>query len=208
MASQTHRVSVEEGAPLLSPTASAASLPLPPPPPKKKPWVLLVVLCLLLIAIVDMGAFLAEPPKTRVFEAKICLAYYRQHDPSAIGADGKIPEKLCKIDSVQQKLAMIFGWQDTFDALPGILLAVPFGTLADRIGRKWIFTASLMGLQLSFAWILVICRRSWVNSGSRVAWLTGCNRLFQDVAVAVDMAVFGILLHWRRADCGFSHRNQ
>ena len=167
MASQTHRASIEEGARLLSPTETTASLELaPPPPPKKrKPWVLLVVLCLFLITIVDMGAFLAEPPKTRIFEAKICLAYYSEHDASAIGADGKVPEALCKIDSVQQTLAMIFGWQDMFDALPGILLAVPFGTLADRVGRKWIFAASLLGLQLSFAWILVICKHSWINPG-------------------------------------------
>lgn len=103
-----------EHAPLLSPTESTFSQDTPTPRKKSKPWVVLVVLCLLLIAIVDMGAFLAEPPKTRIFEANICLSYYKQHDASAIGDDGNVPEKLCKIDEVQQKLAMIFGWQDTF----------------------------------------------------------------------------------------------
>jgi MFS family permease len=156
MASQVPRGSIEEGAPFLSPTEFDFAIT--PSPPKKKPWVLLVVLAVGLIAIVDVGAFLADPPKTRMFEANICLSYYTQHDASVIGADGTIPEKLCKIDEVQQKLATIFGWQDTFDALPGMLLAVPFGTLADRVGRKWIFTASLMGLQFSFAWVLVICK--------------------------------------------------
>jgi hypothetical protein len=153
------RDSLEEGA-FLSLAESTASLPLPLPLPllpRKKPWITLVVLGLLLITIVDVGAFLADPPRTRIFEANICLHHYRQHDASVIGADGTIPEKLCKIDAVQQKMAMIFGWQDMFDALPGILLAVPFGTLADRVGRKWIFTASLMGLQFSSAWVLVIC---------------------------------------------------
>jgi MFS family permease len=157
MASPPPRGSVEEGASLLSPSDSTFALP-PAPATKKKPWVLLVVLAVGLIAIVDVGAFLADPPRIRMFEANLCLSYYRQHDASAIGPDGTIPEQLCKIDPVQQKLAMIFGWQDTFDALPGMLLAVPFGTLADRVGRKWIFTASLMGLQLSFAWVLVICK--------------------------------------------------
>ncbi|CAO2654049.1 Nn.00g107820.m01.CDS01 [Neocucurbitaria sp. VM-36] len=150
------RGSVEEHAPFLTETDIATPLAALPPP-KKKPWVLLVLLIFALVAIVDIGAFLAEPPKTRVFEANLCLTYYREHDPSAIGKDGAVPEQLCKVDEVQQKLAMIFGWQDMFDALPGILLAVPFGTLADKIGRKWIFTASLMGLQLSSAWVLMIC---------------------------------------------------
>lgn len=125
--------------------------------PKKKPWITLVVLALALVAIVDMGAYLGDPPRTRVYESNLCLIHYREHDPSVIGADGTIEESLCKVDEVQQKLAMIFGWQDMFDAIPGILLAVPYGTLADRIGRKWIFTASLFGLQLGNAWVLMIC---------------------------------------------------
>lgn len=72
-----------------------------------------------MIAVIDMGAFLADPPKTRIFEANICLSYYREHDASAIGDDGSVPEQRCKIDAVQQKLAMIFGWQDTFEAILG-----------------------------------------------------------------------------------------
>ena len=152
------RDSLEEAASLLSSdVASDHSASDALSAPKKKPWMRLCVLGLLLIAIVDVGAFLAEPPRTRIFEANICLSYYRQHDASAIGVDDTIPESKCKIDAVQQKLAMIFGWQDMFDAIPGILLAVPFGTLADRVGRKWIFTAALMGLQLNSAWVLLIC---------------------------------------------------
>ncbi|KAF1848741.1 MFS general substrate transporter [Cucurbitaria berberidis CBS 394.84] len=157
VAQPSPRDSIEEGAPFLPSTGPTASLPLVPPPSKKKPWVLLVLLAFALVAIIDVGAFLAEPPKIRVYEANLCLLYYREHDPSVIGDNGAIPEQLCKVDAVQQKMAMIFGWQDMFDAIPGILLAVPFGTLADRIGRKWIFAASLMGLQLSSAWALLIC---------------------------------------------------
>jgi hypothetical protein len=155
MHAESLRASVE-GDSLLSPTPSHDD-PRLAPRPKKPWWVQLVGLALLLISIVDVGAFLAEAPRVRVFEANICLAWYSEHDASAIGADGSVPEKLCKIDAVQQRLAMIFGWQETFDAIPSILLAVPFGALADRIGRKWIFAASLMGLQASSAWVLFIC---------------------------------------------------
>lgn len=151
-----------EGDPLLlSPVDSALDdddqLPPVAEKKKKKPWVLFVVLVFALVSIIDVGAFLADPPKTRVFEANICLGYYLEHDASVIGKDGSIPEKLCKLDEIQQKLAMIFGWQDTFDAIPGVLLAVPLGAMADRVGRKWIFAASLMGLQLNSAWVLLIC---------------------------------------------------
>lgn len=124
---------------------------------KTKPWVMMVVLAFFLVAIIDMGAFLAEAPRTRVYEANICLGYYRKSDSSVISPDGTIPEKLCKVDAVQQDMAMIFGWQEMFDAIPSIFLAIPFGVLADKVGRKWIFTASLMGLQLNSAWVLGIC---------------------------------------------------
>ncbi|KAF3035648.1 hypothetical protein E8E12_000603 [Didymella heteroderae] len=128
-----------------------------PAPRKTKPWVVMVILAFALVAIIDLGAFLGEAPRTRVFEANICLGYYRQIDPSVIGEHGTIVEKLCKVDAVQQKMAMIFGWQEMFDAIPSIFLAIPFGVLADKVGRKWIFTASLMGLQLNSAWVLGIC---------------------------------------------------
>jgi MFS family permease len=128
-----------------------------PAPGKTKPWVVMVILAFALVAIIDMGAFLSEAPRTRVYEANICLGHYRETDPSVIGKDGLIAEKLCKVDAVQQKMAMIFGWQEMFDAIPSIFLAIPFGVLADKVGRKWIFAASLVGLQLNSAWVLGIC---------------------------------------------------
>ncbi|KAH6644271.1 hypothetical protein C7974DRAFT_300438 [Boeremia exigua] len=140
--------SEEEGLPYLDPS---------PPLETTKPWVIMLVLAFVLVAIIDMGAFLAEAPRTRVYETNICLSYYREIEPSVIGPDGAIPEKLCKVDDIQQRMAMIFGWQDMFDAIPSIFLAIPFGVLADKVGRKWIFTASLMGLQLNSAWVLGIC---------------------------------------------------
>lgn len=159
MAAQaSSRGSLEEGAPLLSPIDSETRESSPAPaPPKEKPWLFFVASIFLLIAILDVGGYLAEAPKTRVYEANICLRYYETHDPSKISDHGSVPEHLCKLDAVQQKMAMVFGWQDMFDAIPGILLAVPFGALADKWGRKWILALSLMGVQLGCAWILLIC---------------------------------------------------
>jgi MFS family permease len=54
----------------------------------------------------------------------------------------------CKSPQVQGELALINGWKDTFDQLPGILLALPYGFAADRIGRKPILALSLTGLIL------------------------------------------------------------
>lgn len=150
------RNSAEEGEAFL-PHTDPPDAPLRPA--KKKPWLLLIGLVFALITFIDIGAYLADPPQTRIFEANLCLKYYLEQDPSVIEADGTIPEKLCKVDIVQQRLASIMGWAEMFMALPGLLLAIPYGTLADKIGRKWIFTASLVGIVLNFAWSLLICQQ-------------------------------------------------
>ncbi|KAF2134934.1 MFS general substrate transporter [Dothidotthia symphoricarpi CBS 119687] len=148
------RDSPNERSPLVSPTRPPASLRLLP---GKRPWIWLAVSIFLVISIIDVGKFLGEIPRTRLYEANICLNYYRENDPSKIDSDGNVPETLCKLDVVQQKLTIIVGWQNKFDTILGILLAVPFGALADRVGRKRILTASLVGLQLKAAWVLIIC---------------------------------------------------
>ncbi|KAF2703846.1 MFS general substrate transporter [Pleomassaria siparia CBS 279.74] len=191
----------EEGAPLLSPIDSAlqtALLPTAPPKKeeeeekkkKKKPWLVLVSLIYLLVAIVDIGAFMADPPKTRIFEANLCVRYYQEADPSKINSDGTVDEALCKVNEVQQKLAMIFGWQDMFDSIPGILLAVPYGTLADKWGRKWVLALGLIGLQLSTAWIVLICyfptlplQLTWFSSAFQIIGGGGIVA----VAIAITM---------------------
>jgi MFS family permease len=155
------RDSVEEDEALLSLTESVYDAL---PKATKKPWVLLVILIFIMIAFIDVGAYLAEAPLTRLYEANLCLKYYREQDPSVIAGDGSIPEQLCKVDVVQQRLASVFGWQEMFSALPGILLAVPYGTWADKVGRKWIFIASLVGIELGFVWVLLICKKAGIKS--------------------------------------------
>ena len=95
-------------------------------------------------------------PKVRLFEFVICTNHYLREDPSLVGRDVSVHVNFCKVDSVQDKLAMILGWQYTFDSIPAILLAVPYGYLADKHGRKYITVLSMMGYALSWVWTLFI----------------------------------------------------
>lgn len=52
---------------------------------------------------------------------------------------------------------MLFGWQDLWDSVPRIFLAVPYGALADKNGRRWILTLGLAGAECTMLWIIVIC---------------------------------------------------
>ena len=81
-------------------------------------------LCALLVFTIFMAIFLIIAPQVRLVESMICFDYYREHDPGIIDKHGRnIPEKLCKVDSVQEELAFLNGFQLFFANIPGALAA-------------------------------------------------------------------------------------
>ncbi|RBQ71532.1 hypothetical protein FVER53590_03151 [Fusarium verticillioides] len=115
------------------------------------PWIYVVLLCIVLAVISDVGESLYAAPRVRLFESVACTRHYLRHDPSLVDRDGSVPERLCKIDPVQDKVASVVGWQYFFDAIPAILLPIPYGYVADLRGRKWILVLALTGYTLSWA---------------------------------------------------------
>lgn len=75
-----------------------------------------VVLLLLYLGLLDLGYELITPAQTRVLEQIYCKSYYSVHDPGRIGTGG-VDEKLCKLSSIQGEVAMLKGWQSTFDSI-------------------------------------------------------------------------------------------
>lgn len=66
-----------------------------------------------LLLLVNLSASLYQLPLNRVVERRLCHEYYSEHDPSVIGPDGSIEEKLCKADPIQAGLGRIQGFMDT-----------------------------------------------------------------------------------------------
>jgi hypothetical protein len=79
-------------------------------------WTLLI-----LLALQNMAIKLMNLPLNRVIELRYCQQHYSRHDPSQIGPGGSIPERLCKLDSIQQKLAWMQGMIETFHIVCGML---------------------------------------------------------------------------------------
>jgi len=115
------------------------------------PWFYVVALVIATAVISDIGEDLYGAPRLRLFESVICKSYYAEHNPSLIGPGGSVDERYCKIDGVQDSLAELLGWVYFSNSVPAILLPIPYGYLADRIGRKWILVAAMTGLALSYA---------------------------------------------------------
>lgn len=93
-----------------------------------------------LLLLVNLAASLYQLPLNLVIERRLCLEYYRQHDPSQIGHDGNIAESLCKVDEVQQGLGWIQGTMDTIWVVGGTHICLKailclVATLAHRFDR-------------------------------------------------------------------------
>lgn len=113
------------------------------------------MICLMLF-IDGLGTFLSLAPQIRLYEDFVCRQYY-EWDPSyPAGAWGPSKE-MCKDPAVQDVVAGLFGWQTFFDGIPGLVLAMWFGVLADQHGRRRVLFLSSACSVLSSCWILLIC---------------------------------------------------
>ena len=155
-----------ERSPFLSPSnerGSAFDQPQQMQPQKEAERILL--LTMIVVLLVSLGDQWMYTPQTRILESVICYRHYEKVDPDKLllgrqrvgpGAIGGVPELLCKADAVQSELAMLKGWQQFFNGFPGLLLALPMGWAADKIGRKPILTIGLIGISLQSLWIHIV----------------------------------------------------
>lgn len=175
-------------------------------------WRVMLAGALLLLS-VNFGGFMAQPPQLQIFEDIICRNYVQSIN--ATSSDGAAAlDNVCKSPAVQKELALVTGWKNTFDTLPceyiqiiqmvvgymesganvgiAVALALPFGILADKIGRKPVTIMALASLCCSEIWSRIVCTYlfsgahfpidansdlpGWFNLPIRLLWLAG---LFQ-----------------------------
>lgn len=152
-----------ESSPLLAAgTSSSRDRPssiAPSVAPNHPKFLRVVIMCVLLAFLLDFGDSLQRAPMMRIFEDAICRKYYE-----ALGSTIKpridlslpIPEDDCKIPPVQGELAMLKALDMTFASLPSLVVAVPYGYVADTYGRKLVLILVVSGLTLGFGWSLVV----------------------------------------------------
>ncbi len=87
-------------------------------------WVLLLYL-----STINLAYRLLNLPLNRVIELRYCKDYYLEHDPTVIGPDGMIPEGLCKVNSIQEKLAWLQGVIEMLIVICGAVFIVHSNTL-------------------------------------------------------------------------------
>ncbi|KAI1276953.1 major facilitator superfamily domain-containing protein [Xylaria sp. FL0933] len=112
--------------------------------------------CLLLNFLCALSESILNSPLLAVYERSLCITYYDAHpdltEPLLMNSNSR-----CKIVPIQQDLATVRGWKSLFDAIPALLFAIPFGRMADRVGRPRVYVLSLVGSALALSWELIIC---------------------------------------------------
>jgi MFS family permease len=111
-----------------------------------------------LLLLIDVSGFLGLAPQTQIFEDIICRNYYAGIDKQSNQSYAAISDdERCKIEPVQSELAIMLGYKETLDQLPGIFFGVAYGLLADSIGRRPVLLCGMLGLALSGLWIKIVC---------------------------------------------------
>lgn len=116
-----------------------------------------VLLISLMFAVVGFGFSVSVAAQLRLLEDIICTAYYEKNSPITTQGGG-VHENICKTTEIQEVLAQVLGWQSFFENMPGLLLAMPYGVVADKYGRKVVLVASMIGMFLSSIWVLFVCK--------------------------------------------------
>ncbi|KZF26174.1 MFS general substrate transporter [Xylona heveae TC161] len=146
-------------------------------PPRFPKSVYVFCMTLLLILIIDVSNDIQKAPQTEIFEKIICRRFYRDGNHALSDSASSLERYDCKIEPVQSEVALINGWLDTFAMLPGIVLGLPLGVLADRLGRRPVLFLSLFGIWLSELCIKVICLLPDIFT-LRLVWFAQFIQLF------------------------------
>lgn len=122
-----------------------------------------VVVSFTLVLLNDFAGFFLDAPQTSILEGNICSRYY-QSTPSPAGRD-------CTAGPVQAELAIVNQMLNTFNRLPGLFAAIPFGIIADRYGRRPVFVLTILGALLQDVISKIILWRPDVFA-PRLIWLS------------------------------------
>ncbi|KAH8649270.1 major facilitator superfamily domain-containing protein [Xylariales sp. PMI_506] len=158
---------------------------------------MIVGACITLVFSFIIALTLLTTPLLHVSETIICD---RIHPPTDSTSDRKL---LCKDKEVQGEISILQGWGVVFGMLPGLVLSIPLGLVADKYGRTVVLGLSLLGVTLSQAFTVLICsypetfplRLTWLAplflliGGGIMVTITMIYAIVADVSTEAEMAI-------------------
>ncbi|CAM1508145.1 Fc.00g049930.m01.CDS01 [Cosmosporella sp. VM-42] len=118
----------------------------------KSPRHVILLLAFIKFAIVVSGMLLLVP-LARLIEDIFCHAYYEDSSAEII------EEMKCKKDEIQSQMAYLGGWSGLLNSVIGLVVAFPYGMMADKFGRKPTLIFSFTGVAISFGFGPLMMRK-------------------------------------------------
>ncbi|KAJ5465588.1 hypothetical protein N7530_009375 [Penicillium desertorum] len=161
--------------------------------PKK---LLISIVCAIFLLSADFGFFMSTAPKMAVYEDIICRNYQATLQGAGNGTLILLESNPCKSEAVQGELALVIGYQNTFDVVPGLILSLPYGILSDRWGRRPLLYLSLLGILLAEIWVRIVClwssviplRMVWLSAAFKI--IGGGDQVLTAIALVIVADVF------------------
>ncbi len=144
----------------------------------------------MVVFIVQFGISLADVPSTRLLEDAICRNYYGNYGNYSRGE--LLDESRCQAEPVQAELNVVSTGLLISQFIPGIFVALPFGALADRWGRKLVLSLCLGGLILSNLWFAVMTW-TWEAGSIRRVWSSSLLLLIGGGNSVAEAMVFALV---------------
>ncbi|KAI1842940.1 hypothetical protein JX266_010793 [Neoarthrinium moseri] len=148
IASRGDRTTVHETSPLLPPEDRPGPRKTTAPPryQLQEPNHVALLCCLGIFLWVLSGT-MAIVPATRIAEELMCHRFY--------GREDDIDDDLCKTPEVQSSMAFLFSLVWVLDCVAGLVVAFPFGALADR-ARKPVYILGAIGQSINVVWVFFV----------------------------------------------------
>ncbi|KAI5863629.1 MFS general substrate transporter [Durotheca rogersii] len=139
-----------------------------------------------IIFLVSSAGALYQIPITKIYENILCRQYYDDlRDTTPFDAGD------CKNDIVQSRLAYLLAVLESLNSVISCLVAMPWGIVADRVGRKPVYISSASGIALS---ILMMTVLAWFSDilPARSIWFSAVAYLLGGSPV-MNACIYSIL---------------
>ncbi|KAM7198008.1 Major facilitator superfamily domain containing protein [Rhypophila sp. PSN 637] len=165
----------------------------------KRKRLVLISLLVLFMVLLEFGMTFISTPLYQIQEDIICRQLLPGYNFTASSTPPSSPSECKSSPLVQAEFSIINSWSVVLQLLPGLVMAVPMGLLADKHGRTVVMALSMAGMALGYGFSILVCSvpdffggsLRWTWAGSVFNFLGGGMTVFSAMVFSMLADVSG-----------------